>query len=105
GCNAGANLAGLRALGYSNLTGVEINPHAIAEMRRAFPALAQDALIHQGGGEEVLPTLASDSVDVVFAMAVLHHIPPASRWIFAEMVRIARHHVCVLEPEQIVSHY
>jgi SAM-dependent methyltransferase len=105
GCNAGANLAALHALGYSHLSGVEINPHAIAEMRRAFPALARDAVIHQGRVEEVLPKLPSDSVDVVFAMAVLHHIHPASRWIFAEMVRIARRHVCVLEPERVVSHY
>lgn len=105
GCNAGANLAGLHTLGYADLSGVEINPHAIAEMRQAFPELARDAVIHQGRVEEVLPTLPADSLDVVFAMAVLHHIHPASRWIFAEMVRIARRHVCVLEPERIVSHY
>jgi hypothetical protein len=38
-------------------------------------------------------------------MGVLHHIHPHSRWIFAEMVRIAAHHVCVIEPELVVSHY
>jgi SAM-dependent methyltransferase len=104
GCNAGANLAGLHKLGYSNLSGVEINPHAIAEMRRVFPELVAVA-VRQGRVEEVLPTLAADSVDAVFAMAVLQHIHPSSRWIFAEMVRIAHSHVCVLEPEWVVSHH
>ncbi len=105
GCNAGANLARLHELDYSSLGGVEINPHAIAEMRRAFPKLAEAAIVRQGRIEDVLPVLSSNSVDVIFAMAVLHHIHPSSRWVFAEMVRVARRHVCVMEPESIMSHY
>jgi SAM-dependent methyltransferase len=105
GCNAGANLARLRELGYSSLSGVEINPVAIAELRRAFPELAQAAIVHRGRVEDVLPTLDTGGIDVVFAMAVLHHIHPSSRWVFSEMVRIARRHICVMEPEQVVSHY
>jgi SAM-dependent methyltransferase len=105
GCNAGANLARLGKLGYPNLGGIEINPNAIAEMQRAFPELAEQASIRQGRVEEVLPALASSAFDVVFAMAVLHHIHPSSSWVFAEMVRVAGRHICVLEPEQVVSHY
>jgi len=103
GCNAGANLARLSRLGYSSLSGVEINPHAIEALRREFPELA-GAVIHQGRVEDVLPEVKADSVDVVFAMAVLHNIHPSSNWIFAEMVRVARSHICVIEPEHIISH-
>jgi len=105
GCNAGANLARLKQLGYEQLSGVEINPAAISEMRRAFPELAATAGIHIGRMEEVLPALDTDGFDVLFAMAVLHHVHPSSRWVFSEMVRISRGYICVLEPEQTVSHY
>jgi SAM-dependent methyltransferase len=105
GCNAGANLARLRQLGYTRLSGVDINQHAIEELRRVFPELADTSTLYQGRVEDVLPTLASESADVVFAMSVLHHIHPTSRNVFPEMVRIARHYVCSIEPEQRVSDY
>ncbi|HST56591.1 MAG TPA: class I SAM-dependent methyltransferase [Solirubrobacteraceae bacterium] len=105
GSNAGANLERLRTLGYRDLRGIEINPTAIAELRRAFPQLAETATIQQGAVEQVLRAIPSGAVDVVFAMAVLHHIHPHSHGVFAEMVRIAHRHVCVIEPEQEVSHY
>jgi SAM-dependent methyltransferase len=105
GCNAGANLERLRLLGYRRLSGVEINPNAIAELRRTFPELAQTVDIHPGPLEDVLVSFDTNAFEALFAMAVLHHIHPASRSVFAEMVRVARHHVCVLEPEHVVSHY
>jgi SAM-dependent methyltransferase len=105
GCNAGANLARLHQLGYSNLSGVEINPHAIAVLRGAFPDLAESMTMHRGSIEDVLPRLDTDAVDVLFTMGVLIHVHPASNWIFAEMVRVAARHICVIETEQAVSHY
>jgi hypothetical protein len=43
-----------------------------------------------GPAETVLPTYAPRSVDLVFTMAVLEHIHPASRTVFAEIARVAR---------------
>jgi SAM-dependent methyltransferase len=105
GCNSGPNLEGLRRLGFSTLAGVEISSEAVAEMQRAFPELAMTATIHHGRAEEALPTLGSGSCDVVFAMAVLHHVHPASRAVMAQMVRIASRHVCVIEPEDLTCSY
>ena len=47
----------------------------------------------------LLPEIPSNSADVVFSMAVLLHIHPASLDVFANMARIARGHVCVIEAE------
>jgi SAM-dependent methyltransferase len=105
GSNAGPNLERLRQLGYAHLGGVEINDVAIEEMHTRFPTLARDADIQKGSLEEVLPRMADSCVDVVFSMAVLHHIHPASNSIFAEMVRVARGYVCVIEPETITIPY
>lgn len=103
GCNAGANLARLRQLEYSRLSGVEIDADSIVELRRTFPELAE-TVVHQGSIEDVLPSIEADDVDVVFAMAVLQHIHPSSNRVFAEMVRVARCHICVIELEQVITH-
>ncbi len=103
GCNAGANLARLRQLEYSRLCGVEIDTDSIVELRRAFPELAE-TVIHQGRIEDVLPSIEADAVDVVFAMAVLQHIHPSSNRVFAEIVRVARRHICTIELEQVITH-
>jgi SAM-dependent methyltransferase len=105
GCNAGPNLERLRQLGYSRLHGIEINDAALEEMRVRFPTLVREADIRNGSLEEVLPRLADSCVDVVLSMAVLHHIHPTSNSIFAEMVRVARDYVCVMEPETITIPY
>ncbi len=88
GCNCGANLNALEAMGYSNLSGIEINPHAIAEMRRTFPVLNADVI--EGDLESVLPTLPDKSFGCAFSMAVLMHIHPSSHSIFKEIARVAR---------------
>jgi SAM-dependent methyltransferase len=104
GCNAGANLHGLKERGYNNLSAVEINPAAVREMRRAFPEL-QGVEVRQGALEDVLRQMPSDSVDVVFSMAVMLHIHPSSDEIFAEMARVARHYICVVEAESVTLSY
>jgi SAM-dependent methyltransferase len=105
GCNAGPNLRGLFDLGYKKLNGVDINPHAIEVMREQSPKLAKTAKITIGPFEEVLGAMPSDSVDVVYSTTVLHHVHPTSIDIFAEIVRVARKHVFVLEDEHAVNSY
>jgi SAM-dependent methyltransferase len=99
GCNVGANLNGLFAKGYRNLSGMEINKNAIEAMRRVFPELAKVARISQGSLEELLPQTPSKSVDVIFTMATLIHIHPTSNFIFPEMVRVAKKYIVVIERE------
>jgi SAM-dependent methyltransferase len=103
GCNAGANLAGLHRHGYERLAGVEINPRAIEQLRRSFPDLP--ATVTEGALEDVLPDMATSSVDVVFSMAVLLHLHPDSHEVFGHMARIARRYVCVVEAESTTISY
>jgi SAM-dependent methyltransferase len=105
GCNAGTNLERLRQLGYDQLSGIEINPAAVAALRGAYPELASQATITVDRLEEVLPTLEARSVDGIFTMAVLMHIHPSSDHIFDEMARVARRHICVIEPEVANNSY
>jgi SAM-dependent methyltransferase len=105
GTNAGPNLEGLRRAGYTDLAGVEINPAAIEEMKRVFPELAAMADIHQGHAENALAGVPDSSRDLVFSMAVLVHVHPASNKVMEEMVRVARRYVCVLEAEDVTCGY
>lgn len=105
GSNAGPNLDHLRKLGYSDLSGVEINPTAIEAMRKAFPDLAGTARISNGSLEGVVPTLAKDSATVVFTMAVMIHVHPSSHHLFSHVVRVARDYVCVVEAETVTLSY
>lgn len=105
GCNCGGNLNGLLQRGYSNLAGVEINKNAIAEMSGTFTRLSQTARIYNGSLENVLLKMPSKSVDLIFTMAVLIHIHPSSNFIFKEIARIAKEHICVFELEEASCGY
>ena len=105
GTNAGPNLELLRQEGYEQLAGAEINPSAIAEMKRAFPQLTELADVHLGDAAEVLGGMPASAYDVVFSMAVLVHVHPANNQVMAEMVRVARRYVCVVEAEDVTCGY
>lgn len=105
GCNCGANLNALRALGYGSLQGVEINPDAVRQMARSFPGLERSVTVHLGHMAEVLPSLADGAADVVFTMGVSMHIHPKDNHLFAQMARVASAYVCTVEPELANSNY
>jgi SAM-dependent methyltransferase len=88
GCGVGRNLAYLHDKGYANLEGIEINPHAIALLRKSYPQL-KDVTIHEGAAEDVLPKLADDQYNVAFTMSTLQHIHPDSVEVFDNLVRVA----------------
>lgn len=94
GCNAGRNLAHLHRAGFTNLAGIEISPHAVELLRETFTELA-DVPVHLGAAEEILPELGP--FDLVFTMAVLEHIHPASVAVFDHMARIAKT-IIAIEP-------
>ena len=96
GCNVGRNLAFLHDSGYTNVEGVEINPHAVELLRKTYPQLAETE-VHIGLAGEVLPQFEDDGFDLVFTMAVLEHIHPDESTVFDDMARIGQH-VLAIEP-------
>jgi pseudaminic acid biosynthesis-associated methylase len=70
GCNSGNQLLLLRQMGYSNLSGVELQPYALEIARRRLP----DVLL-KSGSALALPH-EDMSFDVVFTSGVLIHIAP-----------------------------
>jgi pseudaminic acid biosynthesis-associated methylase len=70
GCNAGNQLLMLRHMGWSNLSGVELQPYALEIARSRLP----DVPLKLGSALD-LPWINS-SFDVVFTSSVLIHISP-----------------------------
>jgi pseudaminic acid biosynthesis-associated methylase len=70
GCNVGNQLAMLRYLGYSNLSGLEIQHYALQVARSRL----ENILLRQGSAL-ALP-FEDNSFDVVFTSGVLIHIAP-----------------------------
>jgi SAM-dependent methyltransferase len=105
GSNCGANLNFLSLLGYSRLSGIEINPNALQQMKVSFPDLTSRASIVEDSLERCLPNLPDNSYDVVFTMGVAMHIHPTSNYLFKHIARVARKFVCSIEPESDNSNY
>ena len=74
GCNAGRVLNVLMEGGYDGV-GVEINPLAVKKGEETFPVLKK-ANFFIGEGSEVLPKVKTNSVDLIYSCAVLHHVAP-----------------------------
>jgi pseudaminic acid biosynthesis-associated methylase len=70
GCNTGNQLLLLQQMGYSNLSGVELQPYALEIARRRLPSVSL-----KSGSALALP-YADSSFDVVFTSGVLIHIAP-----------------------------
>jgi pseudaminic acid biosynthesis-associated methylase len=70
GCNTGNQLLLLQQMGYSHLSGVELQPYALEIARRRLPGVSLKL-----GSALALPH-ADSSFDVVFTSGVLIHIPP-----------------------------
>ncbi len=87
GSGDGRLLAALVDAGYTNVMGVEINPHAVALMRKNHPELAQVQVL-VGPAEQVLKGFGDDSVRCVVAAATLGHIHPDSADLFDTITRI-----------------
>jgi len=70
GCNAGNQLLFLREMGYSNLSGIELQPYALAVAQKRAP----EASLRLGSALS-LP-YEDGAFDVVFTSGVLIHISP-----------------------------
>lgn len=102
GCNVGRNLQFLREAGYRPLTGIELSALALETLKRHYPGLADAATLIHGPAEEALGKMDTGSIDLVFSMAVLVHIPPpGAEQVFADMARVARHNIITIEDERL----
>jgi len=78
GCNVGRNLFCLWQAGYKNISGIELNKHALEVMRTSFPVIDRES-IYNGFLEDILPELEDRKFDIIFSLAVLEHVHPNSR--------------------------
>ncbi len=101
GCNIGTNLLMLREMGFHDLTGVDIEPTALAQAgARGLRVVNANAVS--------LP-FKDESFDLVFTSGVLIHIPPADlETVMDEMLRVSRRYIHGLEywhPELVEVEY
>lgn len=97
GCNVGRNLNALKAAGFEDLSGIEINPKALTLMRTTYPGLAESAKVSPGAIEEILPALGH--FDCVYTMAVLMHIHPDSEAVIFDAMSRQADLIVVIEDE------
>ena len=72
-------------------------------MKASYPEMAEQVTLFNRPVEDVITELGDNAYDVVFTMAVLMHIHPESEWVFAEMVRITKKHLILIEYEESVE--
>ncbi len=100
GCNAAPNLRRIAAeFPGCRLVGFDINAEAIDGATRRFAELEIAAELSVGSYYEVLPSIASASVDVVLSSYALAYVPAANLpQVLADIVRIARTGLVLAEP-------
>lgn len=99
GCSAGRHLEHLRATGYDDLAGLDVNAEAFSVMADTYPELIDCVDAHPGTIEEVLPTFADDRFDAVYAVETLQHLPPGDDEVFRELRRITSEVLITVEIE------
>jgi len=99
GCGSGRHLAHLRAHGFENLAGIDINDEAFDVMADFYPDLAESGTFHVGALEDLLPEFPDDAFDVVYSVETLQHVHPDDEWTFAEVARVTRDLLVTAENE------
>jgi pseudaminic acid biosynthesis-associated methylase len=101
GCNIGTNLLMLRDMGFHDLTGVDIEPTALAQAEAS-------GLRVVNANAASLP-FKDESFGLVFTSGVLIHIPPDDlETVMGEIVRVSKRYVWLLEyfnPTLIAAEY
>ncbi|MGM0372687.1 MAG: class I SAM-dependent methyltransferase [Halobacteriota archaeon] len=99
GSSSGRHLAGLLEAGYTDLTGVELNPEAKPVMEETYPELASQGTFHFEAIESVVSEFADDAFDVVYSVETLQHVHPDDDWVFEALARIAGDLIVTVENE------
>lgn len=97
GSGTGRNLAGLKRAGFENVSGIELNEHAVALGLEHFPELA-DVPVKIGAIENLIKR--ATKVDCIFTQGLLQHIPPELDWIFGTIAKKATALIMTIENEQ-----
>jgi SAM-dependent methyltransferase len=100
GCNAGPNLRRIAAeFPDCRLSGFDINQEAIDTATRRFSEAGIPVELSVGSFYDVLPRIATDSIDVVLSSYALAYVPPANlAEVLGALVRIARRGLVLAEP-------
>jgi SAM-dependent methyltransferase len=88
GCGSGRHLEHLRAHGYSNLTGIDINEESFDVMADQYPRLAKTGTFRTGAIEDHVGDFDDGAFDVVYSVETLQHVHPDDEWVFEELSRI-----------------
>ena len=99
GCGVGRHLAELADAGLTDLTGVDVNPEALAALRETYPALADVGTFHAATIEEYVVDVPDRAFDAVFSVETLQHIHPDATWVFEELARVTDDCLLVVETE------
>lgn len=79
GCNIGRNLNGLLEAGFTDLTGLDINPNTEFFRQLHFPELQEKGKFIYQSLESFIES-KPEPFSLVYTMAVLEHIHPDSEW-------------------------
>jgi SAM-dependent methyltransferase len=103
GCSVGRNLHYLLEAGYTKLTGIEINPDAVARAMTWVDGqnVADKVSVIEGSIENYLAEPAARSKGIIFTQSVLMHLPPTSEWVFEAMKERAASLIVVHEVEKV----
>ncbi|GGN96044.1 MULTISPECIES: class I SAM-dependent methyltransferase [Haloarcula] len=99
GCGVGRHLAALADAGFSDLTGVDVNPAALDVLAETYPELAETGSFHAEAIEEYATDVADDAFDAVYSVETLQHIHPDVEWVFDDIARIAGDLLVTVENE------
>jgi hypothetical protein len=95
-------LARLYREGYRNLTGLEINPKAVALGLKTFPEM-QNINIMIAALEDVVRNLPH--FDCIYGVGVLMHLPPEFDWVLPELFSRADYLIMTSENEEETDGY
>lgn len=104
GCNAGTHLGHFTESSTFELAGIELNPNAIELMADEFPDTATQTDTHLGRVQDILPEFESNSVDAVYSVAVLQHIPEPED-LYDQISRVAKDLLIIVEAESTSDHF
>ncbi|MFB6078404.1 MAG: class I SAM-dependent methyltransferase [Halarchaeum sp.] len=99
GCASGRHLECLRRRGFTNLTGVDINPDAFDVLADYHPRLHETGTFRAGALEDVLPEFGDGAFDAVYSVETLQHVHPDDTRAFDEVARVTSDLLATAENE------
>jgi len=99
GCSAGRHLAELAEAGFTDLTGVDVNPEALEVLAENYPELSEMGTFHATTIEEFVEGVEDGAFDAIFSVETLQHIHPDADWVFEELARITSDRLITVENE------